>query len=134
MYVINGSTARQIIYALVVLLGYLSWPVYISAQDKTLDFLGEINDAEHKPGYRDYVEMGCWQCHGFQGQGAGSAALAPNPLPYEAFANQVRRPVNVMPAYSPNVLSDERLRRIYGYMQSIPPAPDISDIPLLSVE
>lgn len=102
------------------------------AQDKTTDFYGEIQDNDHPQGYREYVEYGCWQCHGFQGQGAGSAALISPLMPYEAFAHQVRRPRNVMPPYSPDVLDDNTLERIYGYLQQVPPPPEVSDIPLLS--
>lgn len=106
-------------------------PALAFAQEKTLDFLGEVNDAEHKPGYRDLIENGCWQCHGFQGQGTAGPALAPNPLPYEAFAAYVRKPAGVMPAYSPNILSEERMKRIHAYLQSIPPAPDPDSISLI---
>jgi ubiquinol-cytochrome c reductase cytochrome c subunit len=102
------------------------------AQEVTLDFYGEINDAEHPAGYREYVELGCWQCHGFQGHGGRAAKLVEPLMPYEGFANQVRRPRNIMPAYSPNVLSDETLRKIYSYLQNVPESPDPSEIPLLS--
>ena len=121
---------------LIVIIGLLvGFGLIISnaiAQGETLDFYGEINDAEHPPGYRDYVEMGCWQCHGFQGQGGNSPQLVSPLMPYVGFANQLRRPRNVMPAYSPNVLSEEKLRSIYSYLQEIPSSPDAADIPLLS--
>lgn len=122
-------TARYFLVPALLTLAQLSSPV--SAQQKTFDFLGEVNDAQHAPGYREYVEQGCWQCHGFQGQGMAGPALAPNPLPYEAFAVLVRKPANVMPAYSPALLSDEQLSRIHQYLQSIPPAPDPDSISLI---
>lgn len=105
----------------------------VSAQQESMDFFGAV-DAENETGYKEYVDMGCWHCHGFQGQSSGGDGpkLAPGPLPYEVFATIVRRPPNVMPAYSPNILSDEQLQRIYAYLQSIPAAPDVSDVPLLS--
>lgn len=99
---------------------------------ETLDFHGPINDAEHPDGYREYVEMGCWQCHGFQGAGGPSPKIVEPLMPYEGFAMQVRKPRNVMPAYSPNVLSDAQLRKIYTYLENLPPSPDPDDIPLLS--
>jgi len=37
-----------------------------------------------------------------------------------------------MPAYSPNVLSDEKLRQIYEYVRSVPEPPAVEDIPALS--
>ena len=120
---------------LFVLLGCMVLMASVSGQDKVLDFYGEVSD-DSPTGYVDYVEMGCWQCHGFQGQSTGGDGpkLAPGPIPYPAFELVVRRPPVVMPAYSPNVLSDEKLQRIYAYLQSIPAAPDVSDIPLLSRE
>jgi len=86
-------------------------------------------------GKKDYVEMGCYQCHGYQGQGgrAGSR-IAPKPLSLEAFTRLVRRPLNVMPAYSPKVLSDEKLKRIHEYMKSIPEPPEVSTLPIFSEE
>ncbi len=64
-------------------------------------------------GKKDYVEMGCYQCHGYQGQGGAGPRIAPKPLSLEVFTRLVRRPPNVMPAYSPKVISDEKLKRIH---------------------
>ena len=77
-------------------------------------------------GKRVYVADGCYQCHGYVGQGSRPTGphLAPNPLPHEAFAAVVRRPVNVMPPYTTVVLSDQELGDIYAYLVTIPPLPD----------
>jgi len=77
-------------------------------------------------GKRVYMADGCYQCHGTVGQGSRPTGphIAPNPLPYEAFAGQVRRPVNSMPPYTSVVLSDQDLADIYAYLVSIPPLPD----------
>jgi ubiquinol-cytochrome c reductase cytochrome c subunit len=77
-------------------------------------------------GKRIYMAVGCYQCHGTVGQGSRPTGphLAPNPLPYEAFAAVVRRPVNVMPPYTTVVLSDQDLGDIYAYLLTIPPLPD----------
>ena len=119
-------------YALGLLFCLVGFSNTVLAQGTTLDYYGEIKDSEHPPGYRDYVEMGCYQCHGFQGQGASSPPLVALLMPYQGFANQVRRPRNVMPAYSPNVLSEEKLRSIYSYLEKVPKSPNPADIPLLS--
>jgi mono/diheme cytochrome c family protein len=118
--------------SMVFLFCLVNYSILVSAQDSPMDYFGEINDAEHPAGYRDYVEMQCWECHGFQGQGANSPKLVAPVIPYDGFANQVRRPRNVMPAYSPNILSEEKLRSIYLYLQNVPASPDPDDIPLLS--
>ncbi len=79
-----------------------------------------------------YEAYGCYQCHGFGGQGgAAGPQLAPEPLPFDAFAEIVRRPPNRMPAYSPGVLSDDTLTLIYEYVESIEPPPALDEIPLL---
>jgi len=92
-------------------------------------------DEATERGKKDYVEMGCYQCHGYQGHGgrAGSR-IAPKPLSLEAFTRLVRRPLNVMPAYSPRVISDEKLKRIHEYLESIPEPPDVSTLPVFSEE
>jgi mono/diheme cytochrome c family protein len=96
--------------------------------------VGAQESGEKRPGREEYVEMGCYECHGYEGQGGGGPRLAPDPLPLEVFAAIVRKPPSVMPAYSPTVLSDEKLERIYEYVRSIPPPPDLSSIPILAEE
>ena len=44
------------------------------------------------------------------------------------------RPPNVIPAYSPRVLSDEKLKRIHEYLESIPEPPEVSTLPVFSEE
>ena len=75
-----------------------------------------------EPGRDNYVRYGCYQCHGYEGQGAGFSGprIAPNPLPYEAFTRILRHPYGEMPAYSPRVLTDAELESIYAFLESIP--------------
>jgi mono/diheme cytochrome c family protein len=77
-------------------------------------------------GGRIYLADGCALCHGTVGQGGRGTGphIAPNPLPFEAFAGQVRRPANAMPPYTSVVLSDRDLGDIYAYLLTIPPLPD----------
>jgi mono/diheme cytochrome c family protein len=65
-----------------------------------------------------YVGYGCYQCHGYEGQGGEALRIAPSPYPFEAFAARVRRPPNEMPAYAREVLSDADLETIYRYVRS----------------
>ena len=83
-----------------------------------------VGDATN--GKRIYMADGCDLCHGTVGQGGRGTGphLAPSPLPFEAFAGQVRRPANAMPAYTTVVLSDQDLGDIYAYLLTIPPLPD----------
>lgn len=86
--------------------------------------------AEH--GKTVFMQKGCWECHGTQGQGAVTGPrLAPDPLPYETLSAFVRTTSRAMPPYREKVLSDSDLADIYAYLQSIPKARDVKDIPLL---
>jgi mono/diheme cytochrome c family protein len=79
-----------------------------------------------------FVQHGCYQCHGFVGQGGAGAKLAPKPLPEEAFVNFVRTTNRQMPPYSEQILSNADLGDIYAYLQSIPAGPDPKSIQLLN--
>ena len=91
-------------------------------------------DDDVREGRALYDSHQCWQCHGYEGQGSvAGVRIAPTLYPYEAFARLVRH-TNLMPAYSPNVLSEEQLRLIYAFVQSIPEPPPFEDIPELDFE
>ena len=83
-----------------------------------------------------FAKHGCWQCHGFEGQGSvatsNGAVLAPNPAPFETFASFVRSTNRLMPAYREAILSNADLADIYAFLQSIPKTRNYKDIPLLS--
>ena len=82
-----------------------------------------------------YVKHGCWQCHGFVGQGSaitsGGTVIGPSRLSFEAFASFTRNTNRTMPPYREAILPDADLTDIYAYMQSIPKPPDPNSIPLL---
>jgi mono/diheme cytochrome c family protein len=83
-----------------------------------------------------FVKHGCWQCHGFEGQGSiatsNGAVLAPDPLPFETFASFVRSSNRSMPPYRETILSNADLADIYAFLQSIPKTRNDKNIPLLS--
>ena len=79
-----------------------------------------------------FVTYGCWQCHGYEGQGSvAGPRIAPTLLPYAAFEVLVRRPANLMPAYAPSALPDDVLQEIFAFVQSIEEPPALEDIPAL---
>lgn len=87
-----------------------------------------LSDLAHET----FVAYGCYQCHGYQGHGGGAGPRLSAPLlPYEAFEQIVRRPYGVMPAYPAELLSEETMRDIYAYLQTIPEPAPLEDIPLL---
>jgi ubiquinol-cytochrome c reductase cytochrome c subunit len=80
-----------------------------------------------------FVRVGCFECHGHQGQGGvAGLKLAPDPLPYETLVAFVRSSSGPMPPYSAKILSDDDLGDIYAYLQSIPKPPDPKSIPALN--
>jgi mono/diheme cytochrome c family protein len=85
-----------------------------------------------EPLYKDY---GCYECHGFQGQGSvstGGARLGPPRIPLSAFVSYIRQPTGEMPPYTAKVVSDEDASEIYHFLKSIPPPPPLKSIPLLN--
>ena len=94
---------------------------------------GAVLAASAEKGKAAYIQHGCWQCHGFQGQGANTGPkLAPDPLPIEAFTAFVRTTDRTMPPYTETVLSNEDLADIHAYLQSVPKAADYKSIPQLN--
>jgi mono/diheme cytochrome c family protein len=83
-----------------------------------------------------FVKHGCWQCHGFEGQGSiatsNGAVLAPDPLPLETFTNFVRSSNRSMPPYRETILSNADLADIYAFLQSIPKTQNYKNILPLS--
>ena len=90
--------------------------------------------ASAEKGKAAYVKNGCWQCHGFVGQGAGITGpkLAPDPMPLAALTAFLRHTNGRMPPYQEAVLSNEDIADIQAYLQSIPKPADYKSIPLLN--
>lgn len=75
-------------------------------------------------GKKLWVSVGCWQCHGYEGQGgAAGPRLSARNLPFAGFSAYVRRPTNQMPPYTEKVLPAADLAHIYAYLQSRPAPP-----------
>ncbi len=79
-----------------------------------------------------YDRVGCYTCHGYEGQGGVGPKLAPGPLrPWPAFSTFVRTTSGDMPPFTARNLTDQELADIYAYMSSIPASPAPASIPLL---
>jgi mono/diheme cytochrome c family protein len=88
--------------------------------------------ASAEKGKSEFLQHGCWQCHGYEGQGGVGPKLAPNPIPFDTLSNYVRTTSRQMPPFSKQILSDEDLADIYAYLQSVPKGPDPASISLLN--
>jgi len=76
----------------------------------------------------------CHTCHGTEGQGGERGAgpkIAPGVWPYPAFAQQARKPRQVMIPYSEKTLPEQDLADIHAYLRTIKNPPAAKDVPLL---
>ena len=84
-------------------------------------------------GKRLFVKDGCYECHGYAGQGGfAGARIADIELKAQGLIAYVRAPAGQMPAYKEKVISDQELTDIWAYLQSLPKAKPAKDIPLLN--
>jgi ubiquinol-cytochrome c reductase cytochrome c subunit len=94
---------------------------------------GSAPEGEAARGKALFTKIGCYQCHGYAGQGGRAGArIAPTPLRDQDLIRYVRRPAGEMPAYTEKVASDQELRDIYAYLKSFAPPKPVKDIPLLN--
>jgi mono/diheme cytochrome c family protein len=104
--------------------------IFVAAAAALIPSVANAASAEH--GKQVFMQKGCWQCHGTQGQGAVTGPrLAPNPMPFETLSTFVRSSNRNMPPYREAVLSDADLADLYAYLQSVPKPVDVKNTPLL---
>jgi ubiquinol-cytochrome c reductase cytochrome c subunit len=70
-----------------------------------------------------FTRVGCYECHGYAGQGGAAGPRIAARLPYPAFAAYVRHPAREMPPYTAKVLSDADLAAIFAYVSTLPTPP-----------
>jgi hypothetical protein len=96
---------------------------------------GAAQAASAENGRKALVAHGCWQCHGFEGQGSvvtsNGKVIARTELPFEAFESFVRSTNGAMPPYSEAILPGADLADIYAFLPSVPKPKDVGSIPLL---
>ncbi len=100
------------------------------AQTKTAD--AKAGDAAN--GKRLFERNGCYQCHGYGGQGGvAGPRLAQTRLPFAAFSAFVRNPPSgSMPPFRAKVMPDQELADVYAYIKTFPEPKPAKDIPLLN--
>lgn len=77
-----------------------------------------------------FMKIGCYECHGREGQGAVTGPrLNQNPITFARFNSYIRKPSGEMPPYTAKVVTDQQAADIYAFLQSLPKPP--ADIPLL---
>lgn len=85
-------------------------------------------------GKRLFLRNGCYQCHGYAGQGGLSGPrLAQTKLPLIAFTAILRNPPpSGMPPFRAKVMTDQEVADVYAYIKSFPEPRPVKDIPLLN--
>jgi len=86
-----------------------------------------------KNGKKLFAADGCYQCHGFEAQGATPTGprLGPRPIAFAQFQKYVRSPTGQMPPYTVKSIPEKDLADIYAFLQSIPAPPSAESIPAL---
>jgi mono/diheme cytochrome c family protein len=93
------------------------------------------SSANSEKGEHLYTAFGCYECHGFQGQGStqtGAPRLGPPQIPFSGFVAYVREPTSQMPPYSSKAVSEAQLADIYVFLRSRSKATPSKNIPLLN--
>ena len=92
-----------------------------------------VSNAAVDEGRKLYASYGCYQCHGYEGQGSSATGprLGPRPLPLASFSKYVRRPTGQMPPYTTKVVSDSDLTNIHAFLDARPAPPAVNSIPQL---
>jgi len=85
-------------------------------------------------GKRLFRRDGCYQCHGYAGQGGlAGARLAQTKLTQAAFTAFVRNPApGSMPPYRAPLISDQELADVYVYIKTFPEPPVAKSIDMLN--
>jgi mono/diheme cytochrome c family protein len=84
-------------------------------------------------GKKQFARAGCWECHGYAGQGGRDGArLAETALTTAQFTRYIRRPPGAMPAYIEKVLSDADAADIWAYVRSLTGPKTAKEVPLLT--
>jgi mono/diheme cytochrome c family protein len=106
----------KLAYALILLV-----PALLTAQE------GNVAN-----GKRLYLKDGCYECHGYAGQGGAGARLAPHVLAAANFIKYVRHPAGAMPTYTIKVATDAELTDIRAYLTTMPEPPALKSISILN--
>jgi cytochrome c553 len=133
---IAGKTANTVLNVL-LLTASMVWVPYAIPKQKAQAPAPTAKDSrpgeDANKGKRLYATYGCYECHGYQGQGSTAAGprIAPAPIPKDAFFAYLRQPSGEMPPYTERVISDAELADIRAFLATIPKGPNPSEVPLL---
>jgi mono/diheme cytochrome c family protein len=90
-------------------------------------------NGDAKNGRKLFAADGCYQCHGYEAQGATPTGprLGPRPIAFPQFQKYVRSPTGQMPPYTIKSIPDKDLADIYAFLQSLPAPPSAESLAIL---
>jgi len=123
-----AEAGHYVRWFVVCLLAATLTPPILAAQAPTAPPATNVDE-----GRKLYASYGCYQCHGYEGQGSSATGprLGPRPLPLASFSRYVRRPSGQMPPYTVKVVSDADLEKIHAFLEARPAPPAVETIPQL---
>jgi mono/diheme cytochrome c family protein len=91
-------------------------------------------NARSNAGKALYARFGCFECHGYAGQGSimSGPPLAGRALPASYVTVYARAPQGIMPPYRAAILSDKDLGEIAAFVSTLPAGRSASEIPELA--
>jgi len=105
--------------------------LFVAALGLSIGFAQSNGNAEN--GKKLFLRDGCWECHGYAGQGSRDGArIASTALNAQGLIRYVRRPSGAMPAYVDKVITDQELTDIWAYLKTLPGPKPVKDVPLLN--
>lgn len=105
--------------------------LFVAALVVSIGFAQSNGSAEN--GKKLFLRDGCWECHGYAGQGSRDGArIASTALNAQGLIRYVRRPSGAMPAYVDKVITDQELTDIWAYLKTLSGPKPVKDIPLLN--
>ena len=108
-------------------------PVLLAALTIAFGLSAYAQNGNAENGKKLWVKDNCYTCHGYDGHGGAGAKLAPKPIAMAAFIAIVRHPpASSMPTFSEKVIPDSDLRDMWAFLNSIPAAQAVKDVPLLN--
>jgi mono/diheme cytochrome c family protein len=66
-----------------------------------------------------FTALGCPVCHGPDGQGLVGPAIAGTALTFDEVLTQLRTPRGLMPAFGPEIVTDDQAFALYAYLQAL---------------
>jgi mono/diheme cytochrome c family protein len=96
----------------------------------TAAILAQAPAGDAKNGRKLFAADGCYQCHGYEAQGATPTGprLGPKPIAFAQFSKYIRQPTGQMPPYTAKSIPDKDLTDIYAFLQSLPAPPAVDAI------